>query len=267
MKIIRFLDENNKICYGHGYEKDYAQLLSGDLFEGLLDTGRMVRIKKLLAPVDPRAIFCIGLNYKEHVNEIGFELPKHPALFMKNPSAITNPDDPIIIPRVCSQKPEVDYEVELAVVIGRTAKNVSASKALDYILGYTIGNDVSARRWQKHAGGGQWVRGKSYDTFCPLGPVLVTKEEISDIQSLRLTCSLNGQIMQDANTSEMIFSVAELIAYLTEDTTLLPGTVILTGTPGGVGYSRPSPVYLKHGDILELKIDGIGTLTNPVRTE
>ncbi|MFH0974765.1 MAG: fumarylacetoacetate hydrolase family protein [Spirochaetota bacterium] len=260
MRIIRFLDENNHINLGHNYENDSAVLLSGDM----KDTGKIVRVKKLLAPILPPVILCIGLNYKEHAGETGFKLPEYPVLFMKNTASVTNPNDPIIIPRSCAKIPEVDYEIELAVVIGRTAKNVSVADAPYYVFGYTIGNDVSARRWQKNAGSGQWVRAKSFDTFCPLGPVLVTPDEIPDPQSLQLTCSLNGNVMQNANTSDMIFTVAELVSYLSEDTTLLPGTVILSGTPGGVGYTRKPPVYLKPGDVLELKIDGIGTLVNPV---
>lgn len=267
MRIIRFLDVNNNICFGHKFEKESAVLLAGELFKELKDTGKQVHVKKILAPVVPPAILCIGLNYKEHAGETGFKLPEYPVLFMKNPSALANPEDPIIIPRSCSSKPECDYEIELAVVIGRTAKNVKASNALDYVLGYTVGNDVSARRWQMNAGSSQWVRGKSFDTFCPLGPVLVTRDDIPDPQTLELTCRLNGNVMQNSKTSDMIFTVAELIAYLSDGTTLLPGTVILSGTPGGVGYTRKPPVYLLPGDILELTIDKIGTLRNPVQAE
>ncbi|MBL0731940.1 MAG: fumarylacetoacetate hydrolase family protein, partial [Desulfosarcina sp.] len=151
-----------------------------------------------------------------------------------------------------------------AVVIGKTARNVSAGQALDYVLGYTIANDVSARRWQKNAGSMQWTRGKSFDTFCPLGPAIITADEIPDPQNLQIKCVLNDEVMQDAVTSDMIFSVAEIIAYLSEDTTLLPGTVILTGTPGGVGFVRKPPVYLKTGDEVEVTIEGIGRLVNPV---
>jgi 2-keto-4-pentenoate hydratase/2-oxohepta-3-ene-1,7-dioic acid hydratase in catechol pathway len=264
MRIIRFLDDNNSICLGHNYKNDFALLLSGELFGRLIDTGKKVHVKKLLAPVVPAAILCIGLNYKEHAGETGLKLPDYPVLFMKNTAAIANPNDIIEIPRVCAKAPEVDYEIELAVVIGRTAKNVSVADALDYVFGYTIGNDVSARRWQMNAGSGQWVRGKSFDTFCPLGPVLVTRDEISDPQSLQLTCYLNGNVMQHSSTSDMIFTVAQLVEYLSQDTTLLPGTVILSGTPGGVGFARKPPVYLKPGDVLELKIDAIGTLVNSV---
>ena len=264
MRIIRFLDENNNVCFGHNYENDSAVILAGELFGELKDTGLRVSVKKLLAPLMPAAILCIGLNYTEHAGETGLKLPEFPVLFMKNPAAVANPGDPVIIPRSCVNVPEVDYEIELAVVIGKTAKNVRASDALSYVFGYTIGNDVSARRWQMNAGSGQWVRGKSFDTFCPLGPVLVTRDEIPDPQSLHLKCFLNGEVMQDAGTSNMIFTVAQLIEYLSEDTTLLPGTVIMSGTPAGVGYVRKPPVFLKSGDTMELRIDKIGTLVNTV---
>ena len=150
-------------------------------------------------------------------------------------------------------------------VIATTARNVQVENALEHVLGYTCANDVSARRWQKHAGGGQWVRGKSFDTFCPLGPVLVTADEIPDPQSLPIRAVLNGRTMQSSNTVDMIFPVAELIAFISRDTTLLPGTIILTGTPEGVGFARKPPVYLADGDTIEVTIDGIGTLSNPVR--
>jgi 2-keto-4-pentenoate hydratase/2-oxohepta-3-ene-1,7-dioic acid hydratase in catechol pathway len=267
VRIIRFLDENDNICLGHNYENGSVVMLAGELFGDLKDTGRKVNVKKLLAPLLPSAILCIGLNYTEHAGETGLKLPEFPVLFMKNPAAVTNQGDPVIIPRSCVNVPEVDYEIELAVVIGKTAKNVAASDALNYVFGYTIGNDISARRWQMNAGSGQWVRGKSFDTFCPLGPVLVTRDEIPDPQSLHLTCTLNGMVMQDAGTSNMIFPVARLVEYLSEDTTLLPGTVIMSGTPAGVGYVRKPPVFLKPGDTMELRIDRIGTLVNHVTAE
>jgi 2-keto-4-pentenoate hydratase/2-oxohepta-3-ene-1,7-dioic acid hydratase in catechol pathway len=175
---------------------------------------------------------------------------------MKNPASVTNPGDPILLHPCCMQPPEVDYEVELAVIIGKTAKDVSVAEAFDYVLGYTVANDVSARRWQGGRGSGQWVRGKSFDTFCPLGPELVTADELADPQNLRLTCVLNGQVMQDANTSDMIFPIAELISFLSTGTTLLPGTVILTGTPSGVGYTRKPPVFLMPGDTVDMTVQG-----------
>jgi 2-keto-4-pentenoate hydratase/2-oxohepta-3-ene-1,7-dioic acid hydratase in catechol pathway len=264
MRIVRFLDEKDQICLGQNYRGGIADLLEGRLFDSPKETGRQVRVKKLLAPLEPKAILCIGLNYRQHAEETGFKIPQYPALFMKNPATLTHPDDPVVIPATCMDPPQVDYEVELAVVIGKAAKNVSKGSALQYVLGYTIANDISARRWQAHAGSGQWIRGKSFDTFCPLGPILVTPDEIPDPQSLQLKCILNGNSMQDAHTSDMIFPVAELISYLSTDMTLLPGTVILTGTPSGVGYTRDPAVYLKPGDMLESVIDGIGILRNPI---
>ena len=184
---------------------------------------------------------------------------------MKPGTAVTDPGSPILLPAACEHGPEVDYEAELAVIIGKTAHNVPVENALDHVFGYTCANDVSARRWQKHAGGGQWVRGKSFDTFCPLGPLLVTADEIPDPQALAIRSVLNGRTMQSSNTGDMIFSVAELIAFISRDTTLRPGTLILTGTPEGVGFARRPPVYLADGDTIEITIEGIGTLANPVQ--
>ncbi len=267
MKIIRFTDEHNRICYGHKYKDGTAILLEGNIFHELKDTGQNVAIKKLLSPLEPTAILCIGLNYHQHARETGFELPQYPVLFFKNPASVNHPDDPIVLPSSCMDPPQVDYEAELAVVIGKTAKNVTVTEALNYISGYTLANDISARRWQRHAGAGQFARSKSFDTFCPLGPALVTPDDIPDPQKLQLKCTLNGDIMQDANTSDMIFSVAEIISYLSTDMTLLPGSVILTGTPSGVGYTRNPPIYFKPGDIVEVSNKEIGTLTNPVISE
>ena len=267
MHIVRFMDEKGQDCYGHEYRNGKAMRLAGNLFTGLEKTGENVNVKKILAPLVPAAILAIGLNYRQHAKETGSEIPKYPVLFMKNPASVTNPGDPILLHPSCMEPPEVDYEVELAVIIGKTAKDVSVAEALDYVLGYTVANDVSARRWLGKRGAGQLVRGKSFDTFCPLGPELVTADELIDPQSLRLTCVLNGRVMQDANTSDMIFPVAELIAFLSTGTTLLPSTVILTGTPSGVGFTRKPPVYLMPGDTVEMTVEGIGTLSNPVRLE
>ena len=267
MRIVKFIDDKDRIRYGHNYENNTADLLEGELFSSLKKTGESCAVKKLLAPVAPSAVLGIGLNYHQHAQEQGLEVPRYPVLFMKNPAAVTNPGDPIQLPPSCMKTPEVDYEAELAVVIGKAAKDVSAAEALNFVFGYTAANDVSARRWQGKRGAGQWVRGKSFDTFCPLGPELVTADELQDPQDLRLTCVLNGQVMQDTNTSDMIFSVAELISFLSSGTTLLPGSVILTGTPGGVGYSRKPPVYLMPGDTVKVTVEGIGTLSNPVELQ
>lgn len=264
MHIIRFIDETNQIQYGHKYAKGTAILLKGKLLNGFKDTGKKIAVKKVLAPLKPAAILCIGLNFHKHAAETGLKIPRYPVLFMKNPASINNPGDPVVIPKSCLNPPEVDYEAELAVIIGKTAKNVSAEQALNYVFGYTIANDVSARRWQKKAGSMQWSRSKSFDTFCPLGPAIITADEIPDPQNLQIKCNLNDKVMQDAVTSNMIFSVAEIIEYLSEETTLLPGTLILTGTPDGVGFARNPPVYLKPGDKVEITIEGIGSLVNPV---
>lgn len=267
MRIIRFIDEAGQDRFGRDPENCNAMLLEGDLVTGLTPTNDIVKVEKLLAPLSPPAILCIGLNYHQHAQETGMEAPKYPVVFMKNPATIANPEDPILLPSACMQPPEVDYEAELAVVIGRAAKDVSTDEALDYVLGYTAANDVSARLWQGRRGSGQWVRGKSFDTFCPLGPELVTADEIPNPQKLNLTCELNGQVMQDGNTGDMIFSVAELISFLSTGTTLLPGTVILTGTPSGVGFTRKPPVYLMPGDTIKVFLEGIGTLSNSVKLQ
>jgi len=265
MRYLRFIDEAGHTRFGCNPSDDYAdaELLSGSPLEAGQPTGNRLPIKKLLCPIEPTVVMCIGLNYRKHAEETGAELPKWPVLFMKNLAAVNHPGDPIVLP-ACSVGPEVDYEVELGVVIGKRTRDVAAADAFDHVLGYTVGNDVSARRWQKHAGGGQWVRGKSFDTFCPFGPCIVDTDQIPDPQTLEVSTTLNGQTMQQENTADMIFSVAELISELSKDLTLLPGTLILTGTPSGVGVARKPPVYLKAGDTVTCTISGIGELTNPV---
>ena len=267
MKIIRFLTPDNTVFFGCGYDGSTAVELEGDIYGSVRETGKKIPVKKLLPPIDPRVIIGIGLNYKLHAKETGASLPEHPVVFMKNPSAAAAHGDPIIIPKVCEAKPEVDYEAELAVIIGKDVKNVSPEQALEAVLGYTSANDVSARRWQKHAGGGQWVRGKSYDSFCPFGPVLYTRDEIKDPQDIGVQCVLNGEVMQNSRTNDMIFSVAEIISFLSQSTTLKAGTLILTGTPEGVGFIRKPPVYLKAGDVVEIKLEGMDTLRNNVVSE
>ncbi|MCX5660936.1 MAG: fumarylacetoacetate hydrolase family protein [Planctomycetota bacterium] len=263
MRIIRFLDDKGQTQLGID-RGGLAELLKGELFGKLEPTGKTAKVAKLLAPLAATNIFCIGANYREHAKESGVAVPEMPIVFMKPTSAQINPGDTIKIPACCRKGPEVDYECELAVVIGKPARDVPEAKALDYVFGYTAANDVSARMWQKHGGGGQWVRGKGFDTFCPLGPALVTADEIPDPQTIRLRTILNGQVMQDHTTGDMIFTVAQLIAFLSQDTTLLPGTVILTGTPQGVGAARKPPVYLTPGDEVTIDLDKIGKLTNPV---
>ncbi|HYX28193.1 MAG TPA: fumarylacetoacetate hydrolase family protein [Pyrinomonadaceae bacterium] len=209
--------------------------------------------------VYPSKIMAIGRNYAEHAAEGGADLPKAPLLFNKLPNALSAHNAPIVLPRI-SEK--VDYEAELAVVIGKPAKKVNEADALDHVFGYSLINDVSARDLQ--FGDGQWTRGKSLDTFAPLGPFITTRDEIDDVQSLNIEGVLNGQVMQSSNTSKMIFTVAYLISYLSQGITLQPGDVIATGTPDGVGVFRQPPVLLKAGDVFEVKIEKLGTLRNPV---
>ncbi len=264
MRIVRFVDGRGEIRLGEDLGGGRARLLAGDLLEGLEATRDEVEVARVLAPLEPRAILCIGLNYRDHAAETGAKLPDRPVLFMKNPAALQHPGEPILLPRALVDEPEVDYEVELAVVIGRPARGVRPARALEHVLGYTVANDVSARRLQKRGGGGQWVRGKSLDTFCPLGPALVTRDEVPDPQALALETRLNGRVVQSSSTSEMVFSVAELVADLSQDMTLLPGTVILTGTPAGVGFVRDPRVFLRPGDLVEMTIERVGTLRSPV---
>lgn len=266
MKIIRFLDSGGKECYGAQEADGAAQLLAGSIADGFNRTGETAEVGKLLAPLVPTAILAIGLNYRKHAEETNAQLPQFPILFIKAPNSLQNPGDPIFLPTFLKSD-EVDYECELAVVIGKACKNVSRAHALDYVLGYTCANDVSARDWQKEGGGGQWCRGKSFDTFAPLGPHLVTREEIPDPQTLRIRTIINGETLQDGHTSDMIFDVATLIEFLSGSTTLLPGTVILTGTPHGVGVARQPPRFLAAGDEVTVDIERIGALHNPVVEE
>jgi 2-keto-4-pentenoate hydratase/2-oxohepta-3-ene-1,7-dioic acid hydratase in catechol pathway len=210
----------------------------------------------------PGKIVCVGLNYLDHAQEGGMELPKAPLLFAKWPNTLIGDGEPIVLP---PEATEVDYEAELGVVIGTKAKRVSEADALEYVEGYICVNDVSARDLQ--FGDGQWTRGKSVDTFCPVGPRLVPHEEIADPQELGIRCIVNGEALQDSSTAQMIFSVAEIIAYVTRVITLEPGDLIATGTPAGVGVFRDPKVLLKDGDEVSVEIDGVGTLTNPVEKE
>lgn len=266
MKIIRCIDQRGAVVTACLEDDGRALRIEGDLFGEYKVTSTVVAIMERLAPLVPKAILCIGLNYRRHAEETQSELPRYPILFMKMPSSIQDPMKPIVIPQHLKSD-KVDYECELAVVIGKTCKNVSEAEALEYVFGYTAANDVSARDWQKHAGGGQWCRGKTFDTFCPLGPLLVTQDEIEDPQNLRIRTLINGETLQDSNTRDMIFSVAQLIAFLSGSTTLEPGTVILTGTPEGVGMAREPRRWLTEGNIVSIDIEGIGTLTNPVVNE
>jgi 2-keto-4-pentenoate hydratase/2-oxohepta-3-ene-1,7-dioic acid hydratase in catechol pathway len=218
---------------------------------------------RLSAPITaPSKIIAIGLNYADHARESGLEAPAAPISFCKFPSSIVGPEEAIRFRT--NDSAQVDYEVELAAIIGRRARDVPEADALSFLLGYTVCNDVSARDAQ--FADGQWVRGKCFDTFCPLGPWIVTADEVADPQDLGLRCRVNGEVLQDSSTKEMIFGVAELVSYLSRFMTLEPGDVIATGTPFGVGFARTPPVFLGNGDVVECEVDGIGTLRNPVVT-
>jgi 2-keto-4-pentenoate hydratase/2-oxohepta-3-ene-1,7-dioic acid hydratase in catechol pathway len=217
---------------------------------------------QLLPPVpDPRKIICIGLNYRDHALEQNAPVPKEPVVFSKFPTTLIAQGQPIRLPRASQ---EVDFEAELVVVIGKRGRDVTPETAMDYVAGYMVGNDVSARDWQKNKEGRQWLLGKSFDTFGPTGPHLVTKEEIPDPHTLPIRLRLNGQTMQDSNTSQLLFNIPTLLAYITQVFTLEPGDLLFTGTPAGVGMARKPQVYLKAGDMVEVEIEGLGLLRNPV---
>ncbi len=268
MKIIRYSDPSGRIAYASQRPDGTAIELQGDPLTGMVEnkTGRNATVHKLLAPIVPTNILCIGLNYRHHAEESNVAVPQFPILFMKSTGSLQNPGDPIVLPRRL-QSDEVDYECELAVVIGKAATNGSRQNALDYVAGYTCANDVSARDWQVKKGGSQWCRGKTFNTFAPLGPWMVTPDEIPNPNALQIKTVLNGQTVQDWNTNDMIFDVPTLIEFLSGSTTLVPGTVILTGTPHGVGMARKPPLWLKAGDSVTVEIEKIGSLTNPVADE
>lgn len=268
MKIVRFISDQDRILFGK-YETDQpelANIIDGDIFQSFQVTSEKARIKRFLSPVIPANILGMGLNYRHHAQETGLDIPKYPILFMKATSSVIGHQEPILLPATAPDR--VDYEAELAVVIGKRVKNLQPAEAMDCILGYTCANDVSARDWQHRRQNGQWVRAKSFDTFCPLGPWLVTKGEIPDPNQLRIRALLNeNNVLQDASTSEMIFNIATIISFLSQSMTLLPGTVILTGTPEGVGFTRKPPLFLGAGDRITVEIEGIGQLSNPVAQE
>ena len=266
MKLVRFTSDDGTAPFGSYHANKQITRVQGNLQSGVKDTGEFITVDRLLAPISPADIICIGLNYRRHAAEGDMSIPEFPVVFMKNIGSVQNPDDPIILPRQL-RSDAVDYECELAVVIGKECYNVPKKEALNYVLGYTCANDVSARDWQLKFGGGQWCRGKTFATFCPLGPWIVTADEIPDPNALAIRTVLNGEVMQDWNTNDMIFDIPTLIESLSASTRLLPGTVILTGTPHGVGAARTPPVYLQPGDTVSIEIEKIGTLTNPVIAE
>jgi 2-keto-4-pentenoate hydratase/2-oxohepta-3-ene-1,7-dioic acid hydratase in catechol pathway len=268
MKLVRFRFAGKTLRGRLNSDGTASPLLNDDPLDPLYPllpafSEDRLHVDRLLAPILPVDILGIGLNYKAHADEGKKETTAKPMLFIKAGSSLNNPGDPIPVPKVSA---EVDYEGELAVIIGKTAKNVTRARALEYVFGYTCANDVTARDWQRerNLGGGQFARGKSFDGFSPIGPWIVTADEIPNPNALRLRTFLNGEVVQDAGTAEMIFDVPALIESLSTTMTLRPGTVIMTGTPAGTGFGRTPPVFLKPGDHLKVEIERIGTLENPV---
>ena len=249
---------------GYGIlDGDMVEVLDGNFMEGAKPAGKQLKLAdvKLLTPVVPPNIICIGLNYKPHAAEFQMKLPELPLLFIKTTTSLADPEQEIVLPKIAPD--HVDYEGELVIIIGKTAKNVSEEEAEDYIFGYTIANDVSARDCQTIIDS-QWARGKSFDTFCPMGPAAVTG---IDANHLHICTRLNGKTMQDSNTEYLIFDPRKLVSFISHNMTLLPGTVILSGTPGGVGFKRVPPVFMKAGDTVEIEIENIGILRNTVVEE
>ncbi|GAB5590638.1 hypothetical protein Unana1_05538 [Umbelopsis nana] len=279
-RLIRFQDEHGKTHYGQPIldgeelkQSDFqkglkAHVITGDIFgEHTVDTSKTCSVRKLLAPISPNIVRCIGLNYRRHAQETGSKIPVKPILFMKPPTSVCGPYDPIRVPTVAHDD-MIDYEAELAVVVGKKCRNVTKEQALNYVAGYTICNDVSARNWQLGPNsGGQWNYSKGFDTFAPLGPMIVSSKVITDPQTLKLGTRLDGRLLQDFTTADMIFDIPTIVSFLSQGTTLMPGDVIITGTPHGVGYTRTPPVLLKHGTECEIFIERIGNIVNPVEYE
>lgn len=257
-RVVRVADDVVQLL---DYDGDMAAVIRDGLDPRSLGVARQLPAPpRLSAPLRPGKIVAIGLNYLDHVRETGLDLPASPLIFTKFPSSVIGPDEPIRFDRSITDR--VDWEVELAVVVGRSLRDASPDDALAAVFGYTVANDVSARDLQ--FGDGQWVRGKSLDTFCPLGPVVVTREEIANPQLLRLETRVNGEVVQSSSTAEMIFGVAELLSFCSRYFTLEPGDVLLSGTPWGCGEFMDPKRSLSDGDVVAVEVEGIGSLVNPV---
>lgn len=264
MRIARIADPEGNIHMAQPTGEDGVfDELVGDWDGGFERTGRQLSASRLLAPLEPTAIFAIGLNYRDHAAETGAREPEFPVVFMKNIRAAIGHGEPIRLPRRL-RSDEVDYEAELAVVLARDCRGATREDAAGHVAGFTCANDVSARDWQLRRSGRQWCRAKSFDTFCPLGPWIVTPDAWDAKAGARIASKLNGRLMQESSTDQMIFGIPELLEFLSADTTLPAGSVILTGTPHGVGMARQPPVWLQPGDTIKVEIEGLGVLENPV---
>ncbi|KAL4745130.1 hypothetical protein BDW72DRAFT_65541 [Aspergillus terricola var. indicus] len=275
-RLIRFLAKDGHVYYGDAAlptgvtdiaKATKARVIKGDIFGQYRVTDQVAEVKLLLSPLarkDIKTVRCLGLNYEQHAKESNLPIPKYPVLFYKPVTAIAGPTDDIPVSLMAQEGEGLDYECELVIVIGKEAKEVPESKALEYVLGYAVGNDVSHRDWQIKRGGGQWGLGKGFDGWAPFGPGIVSSELISDPNSLKISTKLNGREVQSSSTKDMIFSVAQTVSFLSQGTTLLPGDLIFTGTPQGVGMGRKPALWLKHNDQVEVSLEGVGSCLNKV---
>ena len=270
MKLCRFLSGGSPQIALYDETRGVAPIdVADDQYFGGVDVAGQREWQampdRLLPPVPtPEKVICIGLNYRDHAIETGSEIPSEPVVFSKFNTALVGDGDSIVLPSISDQ---VDYEAELVVVIGKVAKHVSVADAMEHVFGYTCGHDVSARDWQKGRPGGQWLLGKSFDTFAPIGPCVVTKDELPDPGNVRVQMHLNGETVQDSTTAQLIFDIPTLVSRLSSNMTLKPGDLIFTGTPPGVGAARKPPLFLKPGDQCAVEIDGIGRLSNSCESE
>ncbi|KAI9902967.1 hypothetical protein N3K66_002319 [Trichothecium roseum] len=275
-RLLRFVAKDGNVYYGDAIlpesvtdlsKAKQAYIIEGDIFGSHSVTSQAVEIRHLLPPLGPshvRTVRCLGLNYALHAHETGMPEPKFPILFYKPATSLAAHGDAIPIPPIAQQGEGLDYECELVIVIGKRCKEVSEDEALDYVFGYAVGNDVSHRDWQIKHGGGQWSLGKGFDGWAPYGPGIVSSEIIKNPQSLRIWTKLNGETVQNSETSDMIFDVRKTVSFLSQGTTLMPGDLIFTGTPQGVGMGRKPQVWLKDGDVVEVGLENVGTCTNNV---
>ncbi|EXL91301.1 hypothetical protein ACKRZS_011698 [Fusarium odoratissimum] len=272
-RLIRFVSKDDgKTYYGAANEslQNARPLEMGNPFSASIQiVDRQHSIAKLLCPIDlehVRSVVCIGLNYTDHAEEARMAIPKVPVVFFKPVTALTGPYDDLVLPRTSWEKGRLDYESELVIVIGKKASRVSKDDALDYVFGYTVGNDISNRAWQlePHLGGGQWCYSKCFDSSAPIGPAIVSKDILGSAIGLGIRGTLNDTQVQDGSTNNMIFSVAEIVSFLSQGMTLLPGTLIFTGTPAGVGFGRKPQISMKEGDVTKVGIDDIGAIANKI---
>ncbi|KAK2738248.1 hypothetical protein FQN57_007111 [Myotisia sp. PD_48] len=275
-RLVRFLAKDGMIYHGDAVlpvgvtdiaKATRARVIKGEIFGQHQVTDQVAEVKTLLSPLsrnEIKTVRCLGLNYAEHAKEANMAIPKYPILFYKPVTAIAGPTDDIPIPRIAQECLGVDYECELVIVIGKEAHDVPESRALEYVFGYAVGNDVSHREWQIKRSGGQWGVGKGFDGWAPFGPGIVSSKLVPDPNNLKISTKLNGEVVQNSSTKDMIFGVAKTVSFLSQGTTLQPGDLIFTGTPQGVGMGRKPPMWLKDGDRVEVSLESVGTCDNKV---